>query len=157
VGALAYLLSGTVVIGPSEVGVLQRWGAYRPPLLGPGLHIRWPSPCESVTKIEPDRVSVAGVGGSASAGATRRAIAWNAEHGARRDEARLFLTGDENLVELSGIVEYRLTREGTLDALFGAASAASTVQAEAESAFRDVVSHTPLEAILVSRRRAFET
>jgi P-type Cu+ transporter len=39
-GVMAYLASGVSVIGPDEVGVLQRFGRFRPPLLGPGLHVR---------------------------------------------------------------------------------------------------------------------
>ncbi len=44
--ALFYLASGITLIGPDQVGVLQRWGRYRPPLLEPGLHVRWPAPVE---------------------------------------------------------------------------------------------------------------
>ncbi len=41
----------------------------------------------------------------------------------RRDESALFFTGDENLVELAGVVEYRLTLEGGVAALiFGVKS-----------------------------------
>ena len=29
-----------------------------------------------------------------------------------RDESALFFTGDENLVELAGVVEYRFAKEG---------------------------------------------
>ena len=69
---LAYLASGIVLIDPGQVGVLQRWGRYQPPLLGPGLHVRWPSPCEAVTIVEPDAVRVARVGlaGPSSASST---------------------------------------------------------------------------------------
>src|SRR5262249_23557618 len=40
-GVLATLATGIVAVGPAEVGVVQRWGRYHPPLLAPGLHIRW--------------------------------------------------------------------------------------------------------------------
>jgi len=53
------------------------------------------------------RVARIGLAGQASPAAVP--VAWNATHGARRDESALFLTGDENLVELSGVVEYRYT------------------------------------------------
>jgi regulator of protease activity HflC (stomatin/prohibitin superfamily) len=83
-------------------------------------------------------------------------MGWNATHGGKRDESALFFTGDENLVELAGVVEYRFN-EATLAALvFQVADVENTVARAAEGAFREVVGRTPLEAILVSRRSNFE-
>jgi Cu+-exporting ATPase len=152
---LAYLASGVVLIGPGEVGVLQRWGRFRPPLLGPGLHVRWPSPCESVTIIEPDTVRVARVG-LAGPASSAGPIAWNATHGARRDDSALFFTGDEGLVELAAVVEYRYTEAGVPALLFGASGVEPLVESCAEGVFREAVGRTPLESILVAGRRDFE-
>jgi Cu+-exporting ATPase len=156
---LAYLASGIVLIEPGQVGVLQRWGRHRPPLLGPGLHVRWPSPCEAVTIVEPDAVRVARIGlaGPSSApSAAASPIAWNATHGARRDEAALFLTGDEGLVELAAVVEYRYTEAGVAALIFGAAAIEPLVQSAAEGVLREAIGRTPLESILVAGRREFE-
>src|SRR5262249_29647506 len=113
VSVIGYLSSGITLVGPGEVGALRRWGRFRPPLLGPGLHLRWPSPVETVAKLEPDLVRVARVGlPGPSAPPSTGAVAWSASHGSRRDEGALFFTGDENLVELAGVVEYRLTAAG---------------------------------------------
>jgi Cu+-exporting ATPase len=156
---LAYLASGIVLIGPGQLGVLQRWGRYRPPLLGPGLHVRWPSPCEAVAIVEPDAVRVARVGlaGPASASSSGPSpIAWNASHGGRRDEAALFLTGDEGLVELAAVVEYRYTEAGVAALIFGASAIEPLVESAAEGVVREAVGRTPLESILVAGRREFE-
>src|SRR5437588_810717 len=59
--AVGYLGGGVAVIGPEQVGVVQRWGRYRE-LLGPGLHLRFPPPWEVVTIVEPDLIRVARVG-----------------------------------------------------------------------------------------------
>ncbi len=67
---------------------------------------------ERVTKVEPDAVRIARVGPSPARRGRRGPVAWNAVHGAVRDESALFFTGDENLVELAGVVEYRLTEAG---------------------------------------------
>jgi heavy metal translocating P-type ATPase len=155
--ALVYLGSGITMVGPGQVGVLQRWGRYRPPLLEPGLHVRWPSPCESVTIVEPDvvrvaRVGLAGPSSSLSAGP----IAWNATHGDRRNEAALFLTGDEGLVELAAVVEYRYTEAGASALIFGATAIEPLVESAAEGVFREAVGRTPLESILVAGRLGFE-
>jgi P-type Cu+ transporter len=153
--ALAYLGSGVVVVGPERVGVVQRWGRYRS-LLGPGLHVRFPPPWEVVTVVEPDLIRVARIGLAGPPATASGPVAWNASHGARRDESALFFTGDENLVELAGVVEYRWTRAGVPAALFGVASVEAGVQAAAESAFREAIGATPLEAILVGARRGVE-
>src|SRR5262249_48642420 len=133
---IGYCLSGITLVGPNEVGVLQLFGRFRPPLLGPGLHLRWPAPVETVTKAEPDLVRVAR-GGLAGPSSGPDAVAWSASHGVRRDDAALFFTGDENLVELSGVVEYRLTAGGVADLLFGVARLDEAVTAAAEGAFRE--------------------
>ncbi|MBX6314321.1 MAG: cation-translocating P-type ATPase family protein [Isosphaeraceae bacterium] len=152
---LVYIGSGIVLIGQDQVGVLRRWGRFQKPLLEPGLHWRLPPPWETVTKVEPNRVRVTRVGLSRPA-ATSGPVAWNASHGGRRDESALFFTGDENLVELAGVVEYRYTRAGVPDLLFGVAAIEAGVQAAAEGAFREAIGRTPLEAILVSGRREVE-
>jgi Cu+-exporting ATPase len=153
---LIYLGSGIAVIGPDQVGVLRRWGRFQPPLLGPGLHLRLPVPIETVTTVEPDLVRVARIGPAGPSANSRGPIAWNASHGARRDEAALFFTGDENLVELAGVVEYRYTDAAVADLLFGVSNVEPGVAAAAEGVFRESVGRTPLEDLLVADRRGFE-
>ncbi len=171
---LAYLGSGITLIGPSEVGLLKRWGKYRPPVLGPGLHVRLPAPFESVMKVEPDLVRVARIGPASASASTamatatsnggpggitvdRNAIAWNASHGARRDEAALFFTGDENLVELAGVVEYRYTAPNVAELVFGTSAVEPAVASASEGVFREVVGRTALEDLLVADRRGVES
>ncbi len=153
---LAYLSSGVVVVGPEQVGVLKRSGRYQAPLLCPGLHVRLPYPWESVTQVEPDTMRVARIGSTGPATNPRGPIAWSATHGTRRDESSLFFTGDENLVELSGVVEYHYSEDGVPDLLFGVARIEDGVSAAAEGVFREAVGRAPLEAILVGPRRDFE-
>lgn len=151
---VAYLGSGITVIGPDQVGVLQRFGRYQAPLLRPGLYFGLPAPCETVIKVEPNLVRVARIG---PASKTSGPVAWNASHGSRREESALFFTGDENLVELAGVVEYRYTEEGVADLLFNVAGIEASVTAAAEGVFREVVGRSELEAILVGGRREFES
>ncbi len=154
---IGYLGSGLVVIGPNEVGLLQRFGRYQPPRLGPGLHLRFPAPIEKVTRVEPDLIRLARVGPAGPSADARGPVAWSASHGARRDESALFFTGDENLVELAGVVEYRLTEEGVAALIFEVKSIDSGVASAAEGAFRETVGRTPLEDILAEGRRRFES
>jgi Cu+-exporting ATPase len=153
---LTYLGSGIAVIGPHEVGVVRRFGRFHPPLLRPGLHYRLPAPIETVTMVEPDRSRQARVGLAASNVGTVQPVGWNATHGARRDESSLFFTGDENLIELAGVVEYRFTEPGLPGLLFGVSDVENTVSTAAEGVFREVIGRTRLEEILVGRRRELE-
>ncbi len=153
-GLLAYLGSGVVAIGPDQVGALRRSGRYIPPLLEPGLHLRLPPPWESVTVVEPDRTRVARVGLAGGPGSGP--VEWNSGHGARRVDEALFLTGDEDLVELAGVVEYRITRSGVPGLLFDQADVDAAVGASAEASFRDAVLRTPSGSILVGGRRELE-
>ncbi len=156
VGFLAYAMSGTVIVGPEQVGVLRRLGRFEPPLLRPGLHVQWPAPIESVVLAEPMQSRLARVGLRGPASSLAQPVGWSATHGAPRDEAALFFTGDENLVELAAVVEYRFTESALPGLLFGVTDVAASVAAAAEGVMREEVGRTALETILVSGRRDFE-
>ncbi|MGC8643737.1 MAG: cation-translocating P-type ATPase family protein, partial [Isosphaeraceae bacterium] len=152
---LFYLASGITVIGPDQLGVLERFGRFVPPLLGPGLHVRFPSPIETVAKVEPGLVRSARIG-IPSDRQGDSPVDWSASHGVRRAEAALFFTGDENLVELGAQVEYIDTEAGVADRIFGAVNVEETVLPAAEAVVRETVGKTPLEAILVTDRDPLE-
>jgi Cu+-exporting ATPase len=157
-GAAVYGMSGFTAVGPDQVALVRRWGAFRPPLLEPGLHARWPYPIEQVTAIEPDRVRVVRVGlaASSSSASSAETIAWGASHGQDRAEGALFLTGDENLVELAAIVEYAVPREAVEAVVLGAASPDVAVRAAADASVRAGVGRVTLETVLVADRAGFE-
>jgi len=156
VAALAYLGSGITMIEPDQLGVLRRFGRYRSPLLRPGLHLRWPAPIEEVVAVQPDRSRLARIGLLGPASNAVMPVAWNATHGSPRDESALFFTGDENLVELAGVVEFRYGQRALADLVFRVVDVESAVSRTAEGVFREVVGCTTLEAILVSGRAEFE-
>ena len=58
---LAYATSGWTAIGPEEIGLLRRNGRFLG-TLEPGLHLRWPSPFERVTRLVPNRLRSVEVG-----------------------------------------------------------------------------------------------
>jgi len=152
---LVYLGLGISLIGPDQAGVLQRWGRFLPPLLPPGLHVRFPWPFETVVKVEPSLVRSARIGIPGPQNADRP-VDWSDTHGVRRAEAALFFTGDENLVELGAQVEYLDTEAGAVDRIFGAVNVDEMVLPAAEAVVRETVGKTPLEAILVTHRGAVE-
>jgi Cu+-exporting ATPase len=154
---VAYGLSGVVLVGPEQVGVVRRFGRFEPPLLRPGLHIRFPAPFENVVLVEPMQSRLARIGLRGPTSSLDQPVAWSATHGAPRDESALFFTGDENLVELAGVVEFHLSETDLAHLLFGVTDVGACVTAAALGVMREEVARSPLEAILVSRRREFES
>jgi Cu+-exporting ATPase len=152
-----YAVSGITLVGPEQVGAVRRFGRFEPPLLRPGLHVRWPAPIERVSLIEPNQSRLAHVGLPGPASLRSQSVGWSAAHGALRNDSALFLTGDENLLEMAAVVEYRLGEAAVPGLLFGVTDVAATVTAVAEAVMREEVGRTPLEAVLVSNRRDFET
>ncbi|HKC85041.1 MAG TPA: heavy metal translocating P-type ATPase, partial [Blastocatellia bacterium] len=114
---LFYLLTGVTIVGPDELGVVQRFGRRLPSPLWPGLCYRIPWPIEQVTKIKPNRIQVAELGfrtlakeASQTETGEPPAYEWNLQHRSGRYERRpdeaLMLTGDENLIEVNAVVQY---------------------------------------------------
>jgi Cu+-exporting ATPase len=160
--AIAYATSGWTAIGPDEVGVLQRFGRYRG-MLGPGLHLRWPAPIESVQSIAPDRARSLEIGFRAASSTREGSLGWEASHGRQvgdpiEDEA-LLLTGDGRYVELAATLEYAIDRddpESVRRFLLELEDGESAVRSVAESVVREVISRRELLPLLTGERRQAE-
>ena len=153
--AIALFGTGIVVVEPGEAGLVRRFGRYTPPALEPGLHLRWPIPIETTIKVEPERIRVARVGPGGSP-RDRAPLSWSATHGAPRDDQALFVTGDDQLIELQALVEYRPDPAALERMVFGVVDFEAGVEAVVESVFREVVSRAPMDALLVGERRTLE-
>ena len=71
----------------------------------------------------------------------------------RRDDSALFFTGDENLVELAGVVEYHVGEDAPAGpALRCDRRRPVRERRAAEGVFREETGRAPLEAILVAAR-----
>src|SRR6476646_3993519 len=144
-----WLASGLYRVLPDEQGVVLRFGryVYTTP---PGLHLRWPSPIESVLTPKVTRVNRLEVGfRSGAEGAVGRG------GGARQvPEEALMLTGDENIVDINFTV-FWVINDATRY-LFNIRNQEATVKAVAESAIREVVGRTPIAAALAEGRGKIE-
>jgi HflK protein len=162
---LFYLLTGVTIIGPDELGVVQRFGRRLSSPLWPGLHYRVPWPVEQAPKIRPNHIQVAELGfrtlskGSAPTDATEpAAYEWNLQHRSGRYERRpdeaLMLTGDENLIEVNAVVQYSV---GSADKfLFSTTDPDSLIRVAAESALRLLIGQNTLDAALTTGRAQIE-
>jgi len=146
----AYLLSGIFIVAPDERAVVLRFGkAVRE--VGPGPHYRIPSPIEraitvQVTKIRKEEIGFQTI--SAGPPARYRQI----------DQEALMLTGDNNIVELDFIVQYRVkaTPDGTTDYLFKVDDPRQALRDAAEATMREVIGASKIDDALTEGKERIQ-
>ncbi len=164
-GVALYLLSGVTIVGPDELGVVQRFGRRLPAPLWPGLHYRAPWPVEQVTKLTPNRIQVAELGfrtldqkSAPAAAAEPAAYEWNLQHRSGRYERRpdeaLMLTGDENLIEVSAVIQYSIGAPDKF--LFSTTDPDNLIRVAAEASLRLLIGQSTLDAVLTTGRAEIE-
>ena len=141
VGGLALLIwlaSGIYIVNPGEQGVVRQFGREFD-RTSPGLRYRLPWPIQAVDIVNVQAVRRAEVGFRTSGGQPVRVA----------NEA-LMLTGDENIVDLQLIVQYRV-RDPSLY-LFRLRDPEETLAAATEVAIRSVVGNTTIDDVLTVGR-----
>ena len=146
IAAVVYLGSGFYRVQPDEQGVVLRFGEWvRTTPTGSGLNYHLPYPIETVLTPKVTTVNRVDVGfRSGSAGANRTV-----------PEEALMLTGDENIVDINFTVFWTIKDAGKF--LFNIRDPEDTVKALAESAMREVIGRTKIQAALAEARREIES
>ncbi|MEJ0077785.1 MAG: FtsH protease activity modulator HflK [Alphaproteobacteria bacterium] len=142
--------SGFFRVEPDELGVVLRFGKYIRDAK-PGLNYHLPYPIETVltpkvTVVQPIHIGM-------------RLIEDPRRGTQVRDipEESLMLTGDENIVDVDFTVFWQVKVGGAGEFLFNIQNPQGTVKAVAESAMREVVGRSEIQAILTGARQATET
>jgi membrane protease subunit HflK len=130
--SVGLLMTSVHLVGPKEQAVVKTLGNYTR-TLSPGLKVSLPWPIETV-----DVLDVQGV----------RAVRIPAEG----ETAKLILTGDQNLVDLSYIVRWNI--KDLEDYMFRLADPAETVNEVAEAAMRASVAEKTLDQTFSGQGRA---
>ncbi len=163
-GLFCWLSTCLAEVDTGEVGIVQQFG--RPVAdLEPGLHIRWPWPVETVTRIRPDEVRTVEVGfrtlteeQAKRAGRTAaRENTWASGHGddiAPVTDEAVMITGDDDLVEIQATVRYHVSDPRQF--LFGVRDVDALVRSSAESVLREVVAGRRFTDVLTTRRADVE-
>jgi len=157
-----YVLSGLYILGPEELGVVQRFGRKLSSDRQPGLHYKLPWPIETLTRVRARRVRVVEIGFRSNAGgrsaAEPAAYEWNVQHRTGRfqsiPEESLMLSGDQNMLELNATVHY--IPEQPDDFLFHQIDADLTVRSAAESVVQGIVTSSSLDDVMTHNRRGIE-
>jgi len=128
-GGAVWAASGFYMVQPDQVGVVLRFGRWVG-VKGPGLNYHLPAPIEAVL--------------------LPRVTAVNQLKIARGAETQM-LTGDENIVEATAAVSWRVKDPGRY--LFNVSDPESTVRVAAESAVREVIALNPIQSGLSDQRQ----
>ncbi|MBK5550187.1 FtsH protease activity modulator HflK [Pseudomonas sp. TH03] len=136
---LAWISSGIYKVQPDEQGIVLRFGRWQQTAES-GLHYHLPFPVETVLLPKITQVNQLQLGsGSSTQG--------SASNGARDKQ---MLTGDENIVEADCTVFWRI-KDARLY-LFKISDPERSVKLAAESALREVIGRTPIQAVMSDKR-----
>jgi membrane protease subunit HflK len=148
IAAFVAFYAFTFKVDPDEVGVVMRFGRVhrQEP---PGLHFRLPPPIEEVRRPKVTKVNIIEVG--MSSGMSSRGYS-----SVTRDvlEESLMLTGDENIVDIHFVVQWRI--KDAQKYLFNLQNQERTVKDVAESTMREVVGQSNIQPILTEARQKTE-
>ena len=133
-----WLGTGIFIVDPEEQGIIKRFGVVTE-VVGPGPHYHFPSPIETV-QIEPvtavRRIEI---------GFRTIQIGPPAKYRRVLKES-LMLTGDENIIDVQFIVQYRISNLENY--LYSLTNPDETVKSAAESAMREVIGDTTVTKAL---------
>jgi membrane protease subunit HflK len=141
-----YLATGIYTVQPDEVAAVRRCGKLQEGVRGPGLHFGLPYGFDRVDKLKLMQAKRVGVGiGLAERSTGRRLQPQDAEG----------LTGDRNLILISAIVQYRISRAD--DYLLNTADVAGLIENAAAAALARVIASMPVDDVLTTRRIEVQT
>lgn len=144
VAVLIWLGTGFYRVQPGEQGVELLFGRYVT-LTGSGLNYWFPEPIGEAIILNTQRVNSIEIGFRGNSGGR-----------SARDvkQESLMLTADQNIIDIDFIVQWQI--KNAADFLFNIRDPQSTIKLAAESAIREIVGQTPLEAALTTQRQQVE-
>ena len=142
-----YLSTGIYTIGPSEEGLVKRFGQYVRSAT-PGLHFRLPAPFESVVRVNVKEVRTSEIGFRTISPAP------NARYQTVQNEA-LMLTGDGNISSVQIVVQYLVANAEQF--AFNLIDHNAIVKEASEATLRELVATKTLDETLTEQRAAIAT
>lgn len=128
-GLALWLATGLYTVGNGESAALRRFGRLLDDAVGPGLHFSLPAGVDEVTKVRTGEV-------------LRREITGDS------GEPLALVTGDENLIETTLVVQYKITSLGPY--LFGSEGPNAFLDQAVRAALVDAVVRMPVDDVLTS-------
>ena len=137
-----YLLTGIYTIGPSEVGLVKRFGRYVT-TVDPGLHYHLPSPIESVVAVNVLEIRKEEIG-------FRTVSPPPSPRYQTVETEALMLTGDGNITHVEMVVQYRV--KDAEQFAFNLINPKEIVKEAAEAVLREQVATKTLDETLTEER-----
>jgi len=137
---LAWIASGFYIVGPQEVGVVKRFGKYVR-TTQPGPHWHLPYPIEEVIKPKVTKVYRLEIG-------FRTIPDTNPPRYRSIPQESLMLTGDENIIRVEFIVQYKI--KNPLDYLFNVKNPQITIFKAAEASMREIIGKNDIDTALTT-------
>ena len=156
--ALLWARSAFLVVRPGETGVVQTLGRVTAADLGPGLHLVPPFPIGRAEAVATARLRSVEVGfryrasGAAATALTSRVFV--PAQTSRVPEESQLLTGDENVIEVTAVVHYRVADPALFR--FGVDRAEPAFRDLARAFLVEEVGRTPIDAVYTEERGAVE-
>jgi len=155
---LLWLATGLYVVGPGERGLVFRFGRLlNPSGQKPGLHMHLPWPMETVRKASVSAVRRVEIGfrtQPTTQGVNERSYQWESRHikgkYTKKPEESILFTGDENLIDVNTIVQYRVAEVTPF--LLHLENPERLIRSAAEEAIRKVVGMKLLDDLLTAHR-----
>ncbi len=143
-------------VPPGNRGLLRRFGAPHGDPRGEGLHLRWPAPIDAVDVVAVDAVHRVEIGfrtpGSTPAGGS--APVTPTAVGRELEEESLFLTGDENLLDVRTAIQYRIADPERY--VYGFDDPERVVKTQAIAELVEVLAEQHIDGVYTDDRRHVE-
>ena len=132
-----WLLTGTYMVGPDEVGIVRTFGEHTR-IAQSGLNWHFPVPIETVNTPKVTEVKRVEIGFRTLRNGQYRTV----------EKESLMLTGDENIVDAEMIVQYKIKDQVAY--LFNIVETELTVREAAEASLRTVVGRNKIDETLTT-------
>jgi modulator of FtsH protease HflK len=139
IAAIGYGLTGFYIVKPDEVGVETVLGKFTQ-VKEPGLTYNFPAPFGRVEKPSVTRLNSVFIGPKSGSSSSRG--------------EGYMLTGDENIVDITFDVQWRVSRAKPQDYIFNLSSREDSIRVVGESAMREVIGRRNINAILTTEQAA---
>lgn len=146
-GLIFWGMTGFFIVEPPEQAVVKRFGEFNR-VEEPGPHLALPIPFETVVKENVKEVRRIEIG-------FRTVDPGPPARSRRVTKEALMLTGDENIVDVQFIVQYRII--SLSDYIFNITDPRETVGAASESAMREVIGRTRVDDAITTGKGAIES
>jgi len=170
VGILALARSALFVVGPGEQGVVRTFGRPLMQPLEPGLHLVWPWPVSQKDVVAVTPIRSVAIGFLAPTEQANPAVArprltaptsfpshigaFDSLRSPRIPDGSLFVTGDENVISVAAVIEYRIANAPNF--LFGADRPEMLLRARGRAALVGELAHLPIDEIYGRSRAEIE-